>query len=83
MCQLHGCILDNISKGVVFSIYLSVVKVLDPSKADVRIVVEDLFALAVVCELVCDWYEVVQRLSLPQGLEFGRRDHYCLNARSR
>lgn len=56
---------------MVFSIFLSVVKVLDPVKADVRILVEDPFALAVVCELVCDWYEVVQRLSLPQGLKFG------------
>lgn len=71
MGQLYGCILDSFSKVVVFSLFLSVVKVVDPGKADVRILVEDPFALAVVCELVCDWYEVVQRLSLPQGLEFG------------
>lgn len=44
--------------------FLSVVKVLDAGKADVRIPVEDAFALSVVCELACDWYEVVQRLSL-------------------
>lgn len=64
-------LLPIFSEVVVFSMFLSVVKVLDAGKADVRTPVEDAFALPVVCELVCDWYEVVQRLSLLQGSEFG------------
>ena len=61
LCQLYGCILDSFPKAVVFSTRLSVVKVLDPGKADVRILVEDPFSLAVVCEIVCDWYEVLAK----------------------
>lgn len=64
MCQLYECIFDNFSKVTVSSVFLSEVNVLDPSKADLRmLVVTDPFALDVVCELVCSWYEVVQRMS--------------------
>lgn len=58
--QLYGYIFENFSKVVVFSIFLSVVKVLDPGRADKRMLVEDPFSLAVVCEPVCDCYEVVK-----------------------
>lgn len=64
MCQLYECIFDSFSKVTISSVFLSEVKVLDPSKAGVRmLVVTDRFALAVVCELVCSLYEAVQRMA--------------------